>query len=47
MAISIDTPMTIGRPVARGVQGVLENPPFYEPPFLEKTNPPIASITTE
>ena len=25
-----------------GVQGVLENSPFYEPPFLENTNPPIA-----
>ena len=28
------------RPVARGVQGVLENLPFYEPPILENTNPP-------
>ena len=32
------------RPVARGFQGVLENPPFYEPPFLGNTNPPIAII---
>ena len=23
-----------------GVQGVLENPPFYEPPFLDNTKPP-------
>ena len=27
-----------------GVQGVLENPPFYEPPFLENTNPPPIAI---
>ena len=33
--------MSSCRPVARGgVQGVLKNPPFYEPPFSENTNPP-------
>ena len=32
--------IVFSRPVARGVQGVLENPPFYEPPFLENMNPP-------
>ena len=30
--------------VARGVQGVLENPPFYESPFLENTTPPPIAI---
>ena len=31
---------TQARSQGGGVQGVLENPPFYEPPFLENTNPP-------